>query len=121
MCILFPFFFKFFIGIATLCVFLQIVHHGVAHCVGEGGLLTHQDVVGEIVSLKGMAEKIFSFVVDVHLLCRVHAHDVGYKIQVAEGYPGLHGVHADAPVSPEHIVHVELVDSLDRLFLEGLR
>ena len=47
--------------------------------------------------------------VGVQLQLGVDAHDVFHEVQVTEGDPGLQGVDGDAPVRPEHVVHVELI------------
>ena len=74
--------------------------------------------MGQIISLKGMAKQVFSFSVFVQLQLRVNAHYIFHKIQIAEGYPCLQRVDGDAAVSPKHIVHMQLPDALDRLFLK---
>ena len=90
-----------------------------AHRVGEGRLFPPQDTLGEPVSFKSFAQEIFAHAVFVQLFLRIDGHDILHKVQVAEGHPGLQGVHRDAPVRPEHIVHMQLPEPLLRLLLEG--
>ena len=112
---------KFLGGVLGLGVLLQIIHHGVAHGVGEGGLFPVEDVVGQPVALKGVAQQVLAFSVGVELFGRVNSHNIFDKIQITEGNTGLHGVDADAPVRPKHIVHVQFGDPLLGFFLERLR
>ena len=92
-----------------------------AHGIGEGGLLTPEDVVRQqMVLFKGMAQQVFAHVVGVELELGVHAHDVADKVQIAEGDPGLQRVDGDAPVCPEHIVHINFVDAFFCLLLKFL-
>ena len=110
---------EFPVGVPPPGVLLQVVHQGVAHRVGEGRLFPPQDTLGEPVSFKGFAQEIFAHAVFVQLFLRIDGHDILHKVQVAEGHPGLQGVHRDAPVRPEHIVHMQLPEPLLRLLLEG--
>lgn len=109
------------VRVFVLGVGFQVVHHGVAHGVGEGGFLPPEDALGqEAVLLKGVAEQVFPHAVGVPLHLRVQGHDVFHEIQVAEGNPGLQGVDGDAAVRPEHVVHVKLIHPLLCLLLELL-
>ena len=108
------------VGVDLVGIFLQVVHHGVAHGVAEGGLFPHENFLGEVVPLEGPAEQVFALAVVVALDLRVNGHDVLDEIQIPEGDPGFQGVDGNAPVSPEHVVGVELPDPLGGLFLEGL-
>ena len=49
----------------------------------------------------------------------VDGHDIADEVQVSEGHPGLQRVDADAPVRPEHVVHIKLIHPLFGLRLEG--
>ena len=69
--------------------------------------------------LKGMAQQVFSHVVGVHLHGRINGHDIFYKVQVAEGHPGLQGVDGDAAVRPQDVVHINLVHPLFGLGLKA--
>ena len=92
-----------------------------AHRVGEGRLLSPQNVLGQdMVIGKGLAEQIFAHVVVVHFQLGVNAHHIAHKVQIAERHSRLDGVYGDAAVGPEHIVHVKLVDPLLGLVLERL-
>ena len=48
-------------------------------------------------------------------------HDVADKVEVAEGNAGFQRVYRDAAVGPQHVVHVQLIDPLFALRLEGFR
>ena len=87
--ILFPLFFKFGIGVVIGSIFLQVIHHGMSNRIGKGSLFPPENIVGEIVSLKGMAQQIFAFAVDIALLLRIHAHHIPHKLQIAKGHPCL--------------------------------
>ena len=91
-----------------------------AHGIGESGFLPLQDRLGQVIPLKGMAQQVFTFAVHVHLLRRVDAHDVFHEFQIPKGHPGLQTVDGDAPVRPQHIVHVQFPDALLGLLLERL-
>ncbi len=114
-------FLKLPVGVEALGVFLQVVHHGVAHSVGKGGLFPPQDLIGQPVPLKGPAEQILPLAVGVYLFRGVNAHDVADKVQIPKGNPGLQTVHRNAAVCPEHIVHKQLPEPLLGFPLERLR
>ena len=113
--------FVFRVGVLFLGVGFQIVNHRVAHGIGEGGLLPHENVIRKVVPLKGVPQQVFALAVVVALHFGVQSHDVFHKIQIAEGHPGFQRVDADAAVCPEHIVHMQLPDPLFRFLLEFLR
>ena len=88
--------------------------------VGEGRLLPPEDIVGEDMIIgKGLTQEVLAHVVGVHFELRADGHDVLDEIQIAEGNSGLEGVDGDAAVGAQHVVHIELVDALLRLLLEG--
>ena len=88
--------------------------------VREGRLLPPEDIVGEDMIIgKGLAQEVLAHVVGVHFELRADGHDVLDEIQIAEGDSGLEGVHRDAAVGAQHVVHIQLVDALLRLLLEG--
>ena len=91
-----------------------------AHGIGEGGLFAPEDLRGQPVALKGLAQQVLALAVAVQLLFRVNGHDVAHKIQIAEGHAGLDAVGGDAAVGPENVVHVQLPDALLALLLEGI-
>ena len=73
----------------------------------ESRLLPPENIVRQqVVLFKGVAQKVFSHIVGVDLHSRIDAHDVPYKIQIAEGHPRLQRVCGDAAVCPEYIVHI---------------
>ena len=72
-----------------------------------------------MVLLKGPPQQVLAHAVGVELQGRVDGHDVTDEVQVAEGHPGLQRVGADAPIRPEHVVHVQLGHALLGLLLEG--
>ena len=88
-------------------------------CIGEGCLLTHQDALGKVISLKGMSEQIFSLSVHIHFFGRINAHDILYEIQIAERHPGFHGVDGDTSVRTKHIIQIQFPDSLGGFLLEA--
>ena len=113
---------KFLIRIIGFRIFLQVIHHGVAHRVGKGRLLPPQDFLRQDPILrKRLAQEIFALAVDVHLLFRIDRHHIFHKIQIPERHPSLQGVDGDAPVRPEHVVHMELPHPLFRFLLERFR
>ena len=52
--------------------------------VGERRLFAVQNVVRQIVALKGAAEKIFAYTVGVELLFGIYGQHIFHKIEVAE-------------------------------------
>ena len=48
------------VGIEALGVLLDVVHHAVAHGVGEGGLLTPEDLRRQPVALERLAQQVFA-------------------------------------------------------------
>ena len=116
--------FKFFVGVKCVRVVNDVVAERVADGIGECGLLAHQNIVrNESILLKGMAEKIFADAVLVEFFLRVDVHYIIDKVKVAERDSGFQGVHGDAAVRAENIVHVELTDALLGFLLEfrGIR
>ena len=110
------------IGIEALGVFLQIVDHRMADGVGEGRLLPPEDIVGEDMIIgKGLAQEVLAHVVGVHFELRADGHDVLDEIQIAEGNSGLEGVDGDAAVGAQHVIHMQLADTLGRLLLKCRR
>ena len=118
MVIFFTAFLKFIIGIHTLGVFLEIVHHRMTYSVRECGLFPEKYVVGEQIALEGMAEKVFSFVIFVHFKLGINAHDVLGKVKISERNPCLKGVYRYTSVGAENVVHIKLVYPLFGLGLE---
>ena len=98
--------FKLRIGIAILGKSLQVIHHGVAHRVGERCLFTVQDIMGQIIALESVSQQVLALAVDVDLLGRVDGQYIADKVQIAKGYTGLQRVDGDAAVGAEHIIHV---------------
>ena len=91
-----------------------------ADSIRECGFLPHQNIPRyQFILFKSRSQKIFSDPVPVHLLLRIDLHAIGDKIQIAEGHSRLERVYADAPVSAQHIVHVDLPDPLLRFLLES--
>ena len=110
------------IGIACFGIGFQVVHHGMPHRIGKSGLLPPEDLIGQDpVFLERMAKKVFAHAIPIELQFRVNPHYILHKIQIAEWHTGFQGVYGDAAVSPQHIIHVQLVDPLLALQLEGLR
>ena len=66
-----------------------------------------------------MPQQIFADAVPVELFFRIDAHHVIDKGQVPEGNPRFERICADAPVRPEHIIHMDLTDPLARFLLES--
>ena len=108
------------VGVKALGILLDIIHHAVAHGIGEGGLFAPEDLRGQPVALKGLAQQVLALAVAVQLLFGVNGHDVAHKIQIAKGHAGLDAVGGNAAVGPQHIVHVQLPDALLALLLEGI-
>ena len=92
-----------------------------AHRVREGRLVPVQDGERQPVALKGPAQQVLAHLVGVEFAPGVDGHHVAHELQVAERHARLDGVDRDAPVGPEHVVHVQLADALFRLPLEGFR
>ena len=91
-----------------------------AHRVGESRFLPPENLRGQVASIfKGVAQQVLALAVAVHLQIRVQRHDVGDKVQIPKGHPGLQGVDGDAPVRPEHVVHVQLPQALLGFLLES--
>ena len=108
------------LGVPAFGVLLQVVYHGVAYGIGECRLFPHENILGQVVPLEGMAQQILALAVVGALHLRVQSHHILHKVQISEGHPGFQGVDADAAVCPEHIVHMELPDPLLRFLLEFL-
>ena len=93
-----------------------------SHRVGKGGLFPPEDLPGQIPQpLKGVAQQVLALAVAVDLHRRVQAHHIPHEVQIPEGNSRLQRVDGDAPVCPQHVVHVQLPDALFRLLLERLR
>ena len=76
--------------------------------------------MGEIAALlKGVAEQVLTLIVPVEFQFRINGHDVFDKVQITEGDAGFQRVDADAAVSPKHIVHMQLPDTLLGFRLES--
>ena len=82
--VLFALLFKLVLGVESLGVFLEVVHHRVTHRVGERSLFAEKNVVGQVVALKGVAEQIFALAVGVQLFLGVDGHNIFHKVEVAE-------------------------------------
>ena len=112
---------EFRVGILLLGELGEVILHGVTDGVGEGGLLTHEDVLRqEMIGLKCVAKEILALMVVVQLLLRIDVHHVVDEVNVSERYACLEGVYADAAVRTKYIVHVQLVDTLLGFLLEFL-
>ena len=74
----------------------------------------------KIVPFKGMTKKILSLTIGVHLQLWIDRHYVGDEVQVPEGNSCFKGVDGNAAVCPQHIIHVDLPDSLLSFLLELL-
>ena len=77
--------------------------------------------MGQIIPFKCVTQQIFSLAVAVDLPLGVEIHDIFHEVQVAERHSGFQTVDADAAVSPEHIVHMQLPNPLLCLLLESFR
>ena len=110
---------KLAVRIDGLGVFLQIVHHRVAHRIAEGGFLTPEDALGQPVPLKSLAQQVLALAVGVQLLFGVDGHDILDKIQITERHAGLQTIDADRAVGAQDIVHIQLPDALLALGLES--
>ena len=119
--ICFAFFLKFRIRVKTVGIFLQVIYHGMADCVGKCSLLSPEDGIWQKpVFLKSLSQQIFTHAVSVDFQSRVDRHDIFYKFQIPEGYTSLQRVDGDASVSPQNIIHIDFINPLFCLLLECL-
>ena len=109
---------EFLVGVEALGVLLDVVHHAVAHSVGEGGLFAPQDLRRQPVALERLAQQVFALAVAVQLLFGVDGHDVPHKVQITERHAGLDAVGGDAAVGAQDVVHIQLADALLAFLLE---
>ena len=86
--------------------------------VGKRGLLAVEDVMREIIALERMTEQVFALAVDVHFLRRVDGEDIADEVEIPERDARLERVDGDAAVGAEHVIHVQLADTLFRFLLE---
>ena len=110
-----------FIGILPFGIFLEVVYHRMAYCIGESSLFAPQNLIRKVTkAFKGMTEQIFTLSVFVQLHFRIKRHDVFHKIKITEGDSCFQRVDRDAAVSAKHIIHMQLADTLLRLLLKRL-
>ena len=109
---------KLLIRVAVLSECFQMVNHRMADGVGKRGLLAVEDVMREIIALERMTEQVFTLAVDVHFLRRVDGEDIADEVEIPERDARLERVDGDAAVGAEHVIHVQLTDTLFRFLLE---
>ena len=93
-----------------------------AYRVGKCRLLPHENALrNQLVLLKGVAQQIFPDPVSVQLFLRIDVHHIIHKCEITEGDSRFQRVHGDASVRAQNVIHMDLMDPLLSLFLEGLR
>ena len=115
------FLFKFRVGVKAVGVHFEVIHHGMADSVGERGLFTIEDGMGEQVALKGMAQQILAHPMRIELILRIDAHHIAHEIKVAKGHARFQGMNGNAAVGAQHVIHVQLVHALFGFVLERAR
>ena len=92
-----------------------------ADCVRKGRFLPPENLIGkDPVFFKRVPQQVFPHPVGVEFLFGVNLHHVPHKVKIAEGNACLQGVHRDAAVRTQHVVHVQLVNALFALQLKRL-
>ena len=113
------------IVLCYICYVMSIRHlnesdGAMTDSIRECGLLAIQDIVREVVALEALPEKPLAHARLVELHLGVDAHNVSDESEVAERDSRLEAVAGNAPVGPQHVIHIKLADPLDGLLLESL-